>query len=408
MCLLQKIGDGSLYKNLLKNKNFTFLALGGFISSIGDYLYTIAVTVYLYSTTSSILSVALMWLSRGILRIPDLYLSGIVADYFNKKKVIIWINLLSAVTAFLFIFGNGNRIWLVYILAFLLQALSDVEVSSEMSILPELVTKEQLAPANSVFSFLQSTSIFISPAIGGILYKLYGANLLFIINSVSFLAAFIFFLLIKVSLEVKKPERRGEGIIKLGIDGYRVMIKHSSIKIIFIIASVYAVLGRFYEVYKVAIADKLLNIKPEGIIYFDYALAIGGLLVPFIMKALSKKKANNIFILSTLSIGVFYSIFGFSKSFVITFIVMMFLGFTQNIQGIYSRTIIQNNIPREYLGRVYSFYKIELTLFALLGICIVTPMYNWIGMSYSILSVCIILVLLCLYLLRNIHYRKIK
>ncbi|MDT8718721.1 MFS transporter [Clostridium sp. 19966] len=391
-----------MYKDLLKNKNFTLLAIGGFISSIGDYLYTIAVTVYLYSITNSVLSVALMWLSRGVLRIPDLYLSGIIADYFNKKKVIVWVNLLSGVVALIFIFGNQHRLWLIYVLTFLLQALSDMEVSSENAILPEIVPKDQLAPANSAFSFLQSTSIFLSPAIGGILYKLYGANLLFIINSVSFIIATIMFIAIRYKFVKNKEVKEREGIIKLGIDGYKVLLNYANVKIIFVIASVYAVLGRFYEVYKVVIADKFLNIKPEGIIYFDYALAIGGLLVPIIIKALSKEDTVKIFILSTLAISFFYIIFGFSKSFLITFAIMVLLGFTQNIQGIYSSTIIQNNIPQNYLGRVFSFYKIVLTLFALLGIAIASPMYNCIGVSISILIVSVILIMMCIYQFKGV------
>jgi len=82
-------GDGALYKDLLKNRNFTLLTFGGFISSIGDYLYNIGVTVYLYSATKSVGAVALMWLSRAVLRIPMLYLSGIIADSYNKKRVIL-------------------------------------------------------------------------------------------------------------------------------------------------------------------------------------------------------------------------------------------------------------------------------------------------------------------------------
>jgi MFS family permease len=179
------LGDGTLYKDLFKNRNFALLTIGGFISSIGDYLYNIGVTVFIYSMTKSISSVALMWLSRAVLRIPMLYLSGIIADKFNRKIVIIFTNLTSVIFAFLFIFADTNKVWLIYLLAFLLQSLNDIDVNSETAILPELVPRAQLSYSNSVFSFLQSTSVFISPALGGILYKLYGANILFIINALS-------------------------------------------------------------------------------------------------------------------------------------------------------------------------------------------------------------------------------
>lgn len=387
----------------MKNRNFTLLATGSFISSIGDYLYNIGITVYLYSSTKSIGAVAMMWLSRAVLRIPMLYLSGIIADSYNKKKVIMFTNLISVIAAFLFIFANGQRIWLVYVLAFLLQSLNDIDVSSEVAILPELVAKEELTYSNSIFSFLESTSTFLSPAIGGVLYKLYGSNILFIINAISFLIAGVLFGFIRYNFVKQESASTKTSIIKSGIEGGRILLNYSSVKTVFIVMSAFAVLGRFYETFKVAVSDVLLNMRPEGIIYFDYALAIGGLCVPFIVKLLRKRNEVIIFTISTIMISIGYIIFGYSHSFVITFVVLTILGFTQNIQGIYSRTIIQNNIPKEFLGRVFSFYKIQITFFAILGLLIASPMYNSIGISKSFLSIAIVIIILCSF---ELKYRK--
>ncbi len=396
-----------MYKDLFKNKNFTLLSIGGFISSIGDYLYNIGVTVYIYSLTKSVGAVALMWLSRGVLRIPMLYLSGLIADSYNKKRVIMVTNLVSVIFAFLFIFINEQRLWLVYILAFILQSLNDIDVSSETAILPELVSKEELSYSNSIFSFLQSTSVFLSPAIGGVLYKLYGSNILFTINAISFLIAGVLFSLIKYDFVKSDKAATRSGIIKSGIEGYKIFSRYSSVKTVFIIMSIFAVLGRFYETYKVAVSDILLNLNPEGIIYFSYALALGGLSVPFMVKVLSKKNHITLFTLSTVIIGISYIIFGYSQSFIITFGILIILGLAQNLQGIYSSTIIQNSIPKEYLGRVFSFYKILLTLVAILGLLIATPLYNLIGIGNSFASISVILIILCVLNLKRSFSRDV-
>lgn len=396
-----------MYKDLFKNKNFTLLSIGGLISSIGDYLYNIGVTVYIYSLTKSVGEVALMWLSRGVLRIPMLYLSGLIADSYNKKRVIMVTNLVSVIFAFLFIFINEQRLWLVYILAFILQSLNDIDVSSETAILPELVSKEELSYSNSIFSFLQSTSVFLSPAIGGVLYKLYGSNILFTINAISFLIAGALFSLIKYDFIKSDKAATRSGIIKSGIEGYKIFSRYSSVKTVFIIMSMFAVLGRFYETYKVAVSDILLNLNPEGIIYFSYALALGGLSVPFVVKVLSKKNHVTLFTLSTVIIGISYIIFGYSQSFIITFGILIILGLAQNLQGIYSSTIIQNSIPKEYLGRVFSFYKILLTLFAILGLLIATPLYNLIGIGNSFTSIAVILIILCVLNLKRSFNRDV-
>ncbi|WP_346884755.1 MFS transporter [Clostridium sp. UBA4395] len=396
-----------MYKDLFKNKNFTLLSIGGLISSIGDYLYNIGVTVYIYSLTKSVGAVALMWLSRSVLRIPMLYLSGLIADSYNKKRVIMVTNLVSVIFAFLFIFINEQRLWLVYILAFILQSLNDIDVSSETAILPELVSNEELSYSNSIFSFLQSTSVFLSPAIGGVLYKLYGSNILFTINAISFLIAGVLFSLIKYDFIKSDKAATRSGIIKSGIEGYKILSRYSSVKTVFIIMSMFAVLGRFYETYKVAVSDVLLNLNPEGIIYFSYALALGGLSVPFVVKVLSKKNHITLFTLSTVIIGISYIIFGYSQSFIITFGILIILGLAQNLQGIYSSTIIQNSIPKEYLGRVFSFYKILLTLFAILGLLIATPLYNLIGIGNSFTSIAVILIILCVLNLKRSFNRDV-
>lgn len=397
-----------MYKDLFKNKNFTLLTIGGFISSIGDYLYNIGITVLVYSMTKSVGSVALMWLSRGVLRIPMLYISGIIADRYNRKNIIMFTNLISVLVAFLFIFTNNDKLWLVYVLAFLLQSLNDIDVNSETAILPELVPKEQLSYSNSVFSFLQSTSVFISPAIGGILYTLYGANILFIINALSFLIAGILFGYIKYSFVKREVSTVRVGIIKSGIEGYKVLSKYANVKIVFIIVSIYAVLGRFYETYKVAVSDVLLGMKPEGIIYFDYALAIGGLSVPFIIKILSKRNDVIVFTVSSVVVSIGYTLFGYSNKFIFTFIILIVLGAAQNVQGTYSSTIIQNNVPKDYIGRVFSFYKILITLFAIIGLLIASPLYNLIGIGYSFLYISVVSVILCIFQLKYWFNKKLN
>lgn len=63
------------------------------------------------------------------------------------------------------------------------------------------------------------------------------------------------------------------------------------------------------------------------------------------VKVLSKKNHITLFTLSTVIIGISYIIFGYSQSFIITFGILIILGLAQNLQGIYSSTIIQNSIP---------------------------------------------------------------
>ncbi|MDF2672135.1 MAG: hypothetical protein K0R09_400 [Clostridiales bacterium] len=391
-----------MYKNLVKNKKFLLLSTGGFISSIGDYLYNIGLVVYLYSITNSIGTVALMWLSRGILRIPVQYIAGIIADRYNKKRIIVLTNLISGPIALSLIFVNEKTVWISFLIAFLLQSLDDIDVCSENAILPELVNKEELSYSNSVFSFLSSTCVFLSPAIGGLIYKLYGSRILFVINGVSFLVSGMLLSLIKYKHVINEEKPNKGGIIKDGIEGCKVLSRFVNVKTVFLIMTAFAIMGRFFETYKIAVADILLKLMPEDIIFFDYALAVGGLLVPIFIKLLSRYREISIFVMSSIIISIGYIGFGYSHNTIVTLIILVFLGIFQNLQGLYTRTIIQKTIPLEYIGRVFSFYKIVLTLFALLGIVAATPLYNAIGIGKSFLVIAIISILLCMvYMLKG-------
>lgn len=392
-----------MFKGLVKNKNFMLLTLGGFISGIGDYLYNIAITVMLYSVTKSIGSVAIMWLSRAALRIPMQYMGGVIADKCNKKITIALVNFISVFVAFMFIVVNKENVWVAYILAFLLQSLNDIDENSETAILPELVKKEEISYANSIFSTLNSVSIFLSPAISGVIYKFYGGDILFKINAISFLIAGVMFSLIKYNYEKSNKEVAKFELIKSGKEGYNILRQYIEVKNLFIIAGVYAVLGRFYETYKVAVADILLNVNADGIRYFDYAIGIGGLMVPFFIKALSKRKDTSVYLIACMVFGLELLVFGYSRSFILTFGILMLFGITSSVQGIYSRTIIQRNIPQEYIGRIFSFYKIVLTSCAIIGLLIAEPLYKLVGIGNGFLVIVIIAIVACL---KQIFYKR--
>lgn len=282
-----------------------------------------------------------MWLCRAAFRIPVQYAAGIITDKYNKKHLITITNFISVFVAFMFIFVDNKYIYLSYFLAFLLQSLNDVDENAENSIIPEIVNSDLLNYANSVFSVLSTIGILISPVLAGVIYKFYGNNVLFIINAVSFLFASVCFSFIMYKQENTLKEHVKSSLVKQSIEGIKVLQNSKTLKEVFICTTVMAVLGRFYETLKVAVADNLLRINAEGITYFDYAMAIGGLIVPIFMKLISKYDDIKIFKYSSISIILLYIVFGYSNIFVLTFAVLVIMGFTTNVQGIYTRTIMQ-------------------------------------------------------------------
>lgn len=386
-------------KNTSK-RNFVFLAVGSLVSGIGDYLYSMGLTVALYSISGSIESIAYMWLVRGIVRIPVQYFAGMLADRYNKKILILIANIASAPVAFLLFYDHLHVAWLAYFVPFCLQALNDIELTAGQALLPQIVQKDLLPQYNSYISLINTIVRFVSPAIAGLCIVTLGVRALFIINSISFLLAALFLYFIKYDFTRSGLTEWKRGAFGQSLEGARVLKKYASVTAMFLTMGFYAVLGRFYEVYKISVSDLHLGMGETGIVSFSYALAIGSLFAPVMVRfARARQKEINdlfMFFISSIAISISYLFFGTTTNGVIALVALGVIGVAESLQRVFSSTLIQKEIPEEYLGRTFAFYKILLTTFGLLAVGFSPLLFNVFGQGkvfafFSLLATCVTL-----------------
>lgn len=371
-------------KKFFINRNIFLLCIGSFISSIGDNLYNIGLTLAMYSMSGSVKAVAGMWLIRALVRIPGQFISGIVVDKFNRKNIMSQINIFSGVICFLLIFVNDSNMYLAYIIIFILQATSDIDNSAAMAIIPEIVEKDELTDVNNLFSIISTITLFLAPAIGGFAYMRYGAAILYILNAISFLFGGIMYSMISYSPVAR--EVRGEHkftLFKFAIDGYRTVLDKKAVLIIILSMGIFAILGRLYEIYKIYIADHIFEVGSVGIVYFSYAMAFGSLLAPLLIKYLTKKNVNNTTFLTVVSImtSVGFLMFGMSREYIIACSAVFVIGLFQSCMSVFINCIIQREIESQYLGRVFSFYRITTMFSAIFGILVAPYLLDLVGAS---------------------------
>ncbi|MCU9809080.1 MFS transporter [Paraclostridium sp. AKS46] len=295
--------------------------------------------------------------------------------------------------AFSLIYLDNENLYLVYIIVFLLQAINDIDVTAEVSILPELVEKDKLQEYNSIFSVLGTIGLLLSPALGGLIYKVMGVEILFIINASTFLVASISFAFIKYTkLSTSNKNNKGS-LLKSGKEGFIIIMKNSTLILLILSVMSLSILGRFYEIYKVYIADNYLKIGSEGILYFSYAMAFGGFLTPMFIKKAKSKYDNNLikpFIIFTSLTSICYFIWGNTTNIYISLISLFILGAVSSCYLTLMTTILQRETQEEYIGRVFASYKIALISSAILGIVISPYILDLLGTFGSFLVFCII------------------
>jgi predicted MFS family arabinose efflux permease len=179
------------YRSLLSNRPLVRLLGGEFVSSIGDWLYLVALLIVVYRTSADPVLLGLVGAARVL---PYVLLSlpaGIVADRFDRRLVLLVTDVARGVImlGLAALVAVGGPLWAIVALAILATCFSSFFGPTIGAYLPSLVRDErELGPANSAWSTLDNLAFVIGPAIGGLLIAASGLTLAFILNAASFAA----------------------------------------------------------------------------------------------------------------------------------------------------------------------------------------------------------------------------
>src|SRR6266700_401381 len=136
---------------VLRQRNFSLLWFAGLISMTGDWLLFIALPMYIYQMTHSILATSTMFMVEVIPPIVLGSVAGVFADRWNRKYTMIITNILLALALLpLLLVKSPQMIWIAYASAFVSTTISQFFMPAEGALLPTLVDKEHLATANSL------------------------------------------------------------------------------------------------------------------------------------------------------------------------------------------------------------------------------------------------------------------
>lgn len=196
---------------LFKGKDFSLLMSGKLISLIGTQMQDFALSLYVLKITGSATLFALV-IIIGL--IPQLILSpiaGVFADWLDRKKIIVYLDILSGIiaSAFALVFmANGKlSLFSIYMLVILLTLSSVLYQPAINTIIPTITKKEDLIDANGINSLIMTFGNLIAPLVAGILFGFYGLFVILILNSVSFIIASIAEMFIKIPKNTKMPDK---------------------------------------------------------------------------------------------------------------------------------------------------------------------------------------------------------
>lgn len=373
---------------IFRNKAFRYLVGATTISSLGDSLYSLAITLSVYKITGSIIGVALMWLIRALIRIPCQFMAGIVIDYFDKKKVSIMVYFISAVLMILFSLFGSRYVVFAYIIIFILQGVSDVDNMAQMGIISEIVAKEELIDAENIFSAIGTIIMLLGPGIGGVLYKFYGEQILYVIDAITFFIAIFCLWSLPYKENTNSKKEIKFMLFKHAQNGVMEVKKIPVIQYMIVMSIIFGIFGRLYEIDKVLVADKILGIGAEGIVYFSYAMSIGSLIATLYTKILSKYNTSDLkkYMCTSILCIVSFVLWGSTDNMLLSLTTNVLIGIFSTSQEILMNVIFMSKVKKEVMGMVMSFRKIVVVISAVAGAVFAPVLVKYIGVSYSFIG----------------------
>ena len=115
--------------------------------------------------------------------------SGVVADAWNRRRLMLFTQTGSAIVAAglaLLAYSGSTAIWPIYALAALSAAVSTFDLPARQALVPMLVPREHLPNAISLNTIMFQTASVAGPALGGVVIATGGITWAYSINAVSF------------------------------------------------------------------------------------------------------------------------------------------------------------------------------------------------------------------------------
>jgi MFS family permease len=144
---------------VLRRPRFTFLVIGQTVSQFGDKLHHMALIALVGAGATAqtggleLAKLSLVFTAPVVLFGP---LAGALVDRWNKRLTMIICDALRAILVFCIpaLYHTSDHLWLVYVTAFFVFLLGLFFNNAKMALIPDLVSREELLPANAALTFI--------------------------------------------------------------------------------------------------------------------------------------------------------------------------------------------------------------------------------------------------------------
>jgi MFS family permease len=380
------------YVDLIRNnRDFRLLWISQVISNFGDWFGILAVYAIIQQYSGSEFLLGLIIVVKMLSLAAFSPLAGYITDRFNRRRLMVWCDILRGliVLGFLFI-ASYQSLWLAYLLTALQMMMSAIFQPAKTSSIPNVTSPKELVNANILSAASWSVVFTTGMALGGLATSWLGTDLVFVINSASYLYSAWIIWLARVPQKPlsEKEERETRNPLKGIRAGFRYLNDNRHVlRPALAKASMTASSGALVYLL-IIVAEDVLLMGSVGLGLLYAARGVGTGIGPVLGRRLFHSESRWVWAMGVFMAlcGLFYLPLAATQSLMLMLLFVMIAHMASGATWVMSTVLLQRRSPDAYRGRAFSIEWLLFTLSQSVSVTMASLLleFGWLSIQQSI------------------------
>jgi len=351
------------FLGLMRNRNYALLWWGQLVSELGNRFHWIAVSLWVYTITRSAAAVSLAISSMFIGGLLVSLWAGVIVDWLDRRKILIAADVVRALLVAIIPPLMGVNVWLVYADLALISVATAFFRPAMFAVIPAVVSKRDILPANSFFSAMDTGTEILGPALAGIIASQFGYAPLLYMDALTYVFSALCLLATSVSAARETVNERAakRSMLSAIADGLQYIKQDALQRQLFMLIFPAYLVGSGLNALATPLAKGAVGITDAEFGTFNSVWGVGFLVASLLLGWFGGSLSRSVLIVGGFFLGFASSAaMGLSRSFDALLVTAFAVGFANTLNYVGMTTVLMERTQQKLIGRVMATRQVAL------------------------------------------------
>jgi MFS family permease len=405
-----RASDGSgrpLRFGALRHRKFAIFWLGLLISHTGTWMQAVGQGWLVYQLTNTPVWLGVTSLAFALPMIVLPLFGGALADRVNRLQLMRRLQLVAAAAATVLAgatYLGVTRAWHLATFSLIQGLVLAFDGPARHATVPQLVDREHLLGAVSLFQSTYQLGGFFGPALAGVLLGLLGADRVYALFGINALTFLLFAGMLSLLRDVPQERAATTPFVTSVFGGLQFVWNHTPLRALLVLVTVAGMFGRSYLALMPVFARDVLRTDAQGLGFLTAAPGVGVVVGAALLSAVGGLRHHGRAIVPAAALfAVLLAAFAVSRSLALSLAVLALLGFATVTLVSTMSAAMQTAAPDALRGRVMSLWAIANVGLPSLGAMLTASVAAAVGAPLAVVAGAALVLLATAALGRRLH-----